>query len=60
MNTPQMLTIVIRSVIFMKQDGTNTVLPRSCLSSGHSETSSDAFEKNKEEKGNNIYCVSLY
>ena len=55
-----MLTIVIRSVIFMKQDGTNTVRPRSCLSSGHSETSSDAFEKNKEEKGNNIYCVSLY
>ena len=44
----------------MKQDCTNTVRPRSCLSSGHGETSSDAFEKNKEEKGDNIYCVSLY
>lgn len=43
----------------MKQDCTNTVRPRSGLSSGHGETSSDTFEKNKEEKGNNTYCVSL-
>ena len=44
----------------MKQDRTNTVRPRSCSSNSHSETSSDAFRENKEEKGNNIYCVSLY
>lgn len=59
MNTPRMLTIIIRSAVFMKQDCTNTVSPRSCSPGGHSKTSSDAFEKNKEEKGDNIIVFLL-
>ena len=54
-----MLTTIIRSVMFMKQDCTNTVSPRSCLSNSHSETSSDAFGENKEKGKQHLLCFSL-
>lgn len=50
MNTPRMLTVIIRSAMFMKQDCTNTVSPRSCSSSGHIKTSSNAFEKEQRKE----------